>query len=67
MPYKQPLLLVCTASSSVGVSTSRVPCIHGYGLDGNDPLLSLCPWDFIMSSELLSCSAQGQSLLDGGE
>ena len=48
VPCSRAIISGYTAWFCVGVSTGGVPCSHGPGLDGNDPLLSLRLYSFIL-------------------
>ena len=50
----------------VGVSTGGVPCSYGPGLDGNDPLLSLRLYAFILCVVLVLHSGTSALIWGGG-
>ena len=64
MPCSRVIISGYAAWFCVGVSTGGVPCSYGPGLDGNDPLLSLRLYSFVLC--VVSVLHSGMSALIWG-
>ena len=64
VPCSRAIISGYAAWFYVGVSTGGVPCSYGLGLDGNDPLLLLQLYSFLLS--VVSVLHSGTSALIWG-